>query len=112
MNYPKWLGKLNQRQEHQRKAVGVYPAPDGWYKTLKGKKKYIAKPMPLADVLRHEGDLVALRGLAEQEHSLSGFDWRAVLGRLYPGQPPERLSPLIGAIRSIPPRASAQYQPT
>ncbi len=56
--------------------------------------------MPLADILRHEEDLAALRGLAEQEHYLSGFDWRVVLGRLYPGHPPERLSPLIGAIRS------------
>jgi integrase len=49
--YPAWLGKLTQRDEARRRGAGLYPAKDGWYKTIQLKKRYIAKPMPLGDAL-------------------------------------------------------------
>jgi len=49
--YPAWLGQLTHRDESLRRHHGLFPARDGWYKTVNLKKRYIAKPMPLADVV-------------------------------------------------------------
>lgn len=42
MSYPDWLGPLGKKDEALRAAHGLYPARDGWYKTIQGKKRYIA----------------------------------------------------------------------
>lgn len=52
MKIPNWLGSLNKKDEHARAAAGLWPGKDGWYKTINYKKRYIARPMPLADVLK------------------------------------------------------------
>lgn len=44
MANPTWLGTLTKRDENLRAAHGLYPAKDGWYKTIAGKKRYIASP--------------------------------------------------------------------
>jgi integrase len=51
MPNPDWLGKLTKKDESLRAHHGLYAAADGWYKTIDGRKRYIAKPMPLADVV-------------------------------------------------------------
>lgn len=50
--YPQWLGHLNKRQESRRFSDGLWPGRDGWYKTIDGRKRYIAKPMSLERVLQ------------------------------------------------------------
>lgn len=52
MEYPAWLGELNKRDEATRRAHGLLPTKDGWYKTIRLKKRYIARPMPLADAVK------------------------------------------------------------
>lgn len=42
MDYPAWLGSLSKKDEALRVAHGLYPARDGWYKTIDLKKRYIA----------------------------------------------------------------------
>lgn len=49
--YPAWLGTLNKRDEARRVSEGLMANKDGWYKCVNAKKRYIAKPMPLAEVL-------------------------------------------------------------
>lgn len=71
--YPLWLGKLNQRQEALRRAHGLFPGKDGWYKTVALKKRYIAKPMSLDDVLLVlDAKLAEIKGeIAERPTNLS-----------------------------------------
>jgi integrase len=52
MGYPDWLGELNNKQENLRAAHGLQARRDGWYKTIQSKRRYIARPMPLADVVK------------------------------------------------------------
>lgn len=46
-----WLKTLNVGDEKKRSAAGIVAKRDGWYKTVAGKTRYIAKPMLLSDVL-------------------------------------------------------------
>jgi integrase len=66
-NPPAWLGRLTAKEEHQRKAAGITPYSDGWYKSIGGATRYLFKPMPLADALALlPGRLAELRGTAPQ----------------------------------------------
>lgn len=48
---PDWLPEIAPRDEKKRAAAGLIPKPDGWYKTLAGKTRYVCKPCPVADAL-------------------------------------------------------------
>jgi hypothetical protein len=52
MKYPDWLDKLSTRDEHLRAHHGLTPKRDGWYKSIGGKTRYVAKPMPVADAVK------------------------------------------------------------
>jgi integrase len=45
-----WLGELTKKQDALRVHHGLVPMKDGWYKWVDGKKRYIARRMPLAEV--------------------------------------------------------------
>lgn len=49
--YPEWLGSLSRKDELLRAHHGLYASPDGWYKSFRGKKRYICRRLPLADVV-------------------------------------------------------------
>lgn len=51
MKLPPWLKPLNVREEKKRAAEGLTAKRDGWYKSVDGKVRYIAKPMTVTDVL-------------------------------------------------------------
>lgn len=51
MSHPDWLGELKKKDELRRASHGLYAGKDGWYKSVGGKKRYIAKPMTLDEVI-------------------------------------------------------------
>lgn len=51
VKYPDWLGDLTRKDEKLRSHHGLQPRRDGWHKMIDCKKRYIAKPMPLGDVV-------------------------------------------------------------
>jgi hypothetical protein len=56
---PAWVGDLGPRDEKRRHVAGLFPKKDGWYKSIDGHTRYVAKPMPLASVLVDLDDRVA-----------------------------------------------------
>lgn len=66
--YPAWLGTLNGKAESLRKHHGLSPGPDGWYKWVDGRRRYIARRMSLdqvVQILPHR--LGELRGLVVEK---------------------------------------------
>lgn len=67
---PHWLAPLSRRDEALRRHHGLWPGRDGWYKTIAGRKRYIARPMPLADVVAIlPARLAELAGRSPQDQS-------------------------------------------
>jgi integrase len=51
MKRPAWLKPLTDRDERLRAAHGLTPKRDGWYKSLDGRTRYVAKPMGVPEVV-------------------------------------------------------------
>lgn len=50
MEMPDWVGKLTNKQAKLREVHGLWPGRDGWYKTVGGRKRYVAKRIPFDEV--------------------------------------------------------------
>ena len=46
-----WKSPSGPREAEKLKASGMFPRPDGWYKSIGGKNRYVCRPMPARDAL-------------------------------------------------------------